>query len=99
VLVVVTLSGRLGLAVLIGDVRALGQGAGAVSAGAQGHEHLVFALWLGAQSIGGCDVLCSGRTGRLLGGATNRVGWRRQAARLRQADAGASAWASCSCGA
>ena len=83
VLVVVRLSRRLGLGVLVGCVRALGQGTGRGLAGTQAHEPGLRAV-LGAQSIGGCDVRRSGRTGRLLGHEPPRLAAPGLAASLNQ---------------
>lgn len=66
VLLVATLAARLGLEALVGECVRLGQ-RGARSRPGRKVLSLVFAMLLGAQSIDGCDVLRSGRTGRLLG--------------------------------
>jgi hypothetical protein len=66
VLLVATLAKRLGLEVLVGECVRLGK-CGARFRPGRKVLSLVFAMLLGAQSIDGCDVLRSGRTGRLLG--------------------------------
>ncbi|MCA1698683.1 MAG: IS1380 family transposase [Actinobacteria bacterium] len=66
VLLVATLAKRLGLEVLVGECVRLGK-CGARFWPGRKVLSLVFAMLLGAQSIDGCDVLRSGRTGRLLG--------------------------------
>jgi hypothetical protein len=66
VLLVATLVQRLGLAQLIGECVRLGR-PGARFRPARKVLSLVFSMLLGADSIDGCDVLRSGRTGRLLG--------------------------------
>ena len=66
VLLVATLAERLGLQVLVGECVRLGK-CGARFRPGRKVMSLVFAMLLGAQSIDGCDVLRSGRTGRLLG--------------------------------
>ncbi|MCA1701174.1 MAG: transposase, partial [Actinobacteria bacterium] len=66
VLLVATLAERLGLQVLVGECVRLGK-CGARFRPGRRVMSLVFAMLLGAQSIDGCDVLRSGRTGRLLG--------------------------------
>jgi hypothetical protein len=65
VLLVATLAERLGLGAADRRLRASGQARGALSAVAQSDESGLRDL--GAQSIDGCDVLRSGRTGRPLG--------------------------------
>ena len=66
VLLVATLAARLGLEALVGECVRLGQRGARFRPGRK-ILSLVFAMLLGAQSIDGCDVLRSGRTGRLLG--------------------------------
>jgi hypothetical protein len=66
VLLVATLAERLGLAALVGECVRLGTHGTRFRPGRKVLS-LVFAMLLGAQSIDGCDVLRSGRTGRLLG--------------------------------
>jgi hypothetical protein len=66
VLLVATLAKRLGLEALVGDCVRLGQSGARFRPGRKVMS-LVFAMLLGAQSIDGCDLLRSGRTGRLLG--------------------------------
>jgi len=66
VLLVATLAKRLGLEVLVGESVRLGKPGARFRPGRKVMS-LVFAMLLGAQSIDGCDLLRSGRTGRLLG--------------------------------
>ena len=66
VLLVATLAERLGLERLVSECVRLGKGGARFRPGRKVLS-LVFAMLLGAQSIDGCDVLRSGRTGRLLG--------------------------------
>ena len=66
VLLVATLAQRLGLERLVGECVRLGQPGARFRPGRKVLS-LVFAMLLGADSIDGCDVLRSGRTGRLLG--------------------------------
>jgi len=66
VLLVATLAKRLGLEQLVGDSVRLGKRGARFRPGRKVMT-LVFAIVLGAQSIDGCDLLRSGRTGRLLG--------------------------------
>jgi len=66
VLVVATLAKRLGLEQLVGENVRLSQPGARFRPGRKVMS-LVFAMLLGAQSIDGCDLLRSGRTGRLLG--------------------------------
>ena len=66
VLLVATLARRLGLQQLVGDCVRLGKPGARFRPGRKVMS-LVFAMLLGAQSINGCDLLRSGRTGRLLG--------------------------------
>ena len=66
VLLVATLAKRLGLEVLVGECVRLSKHGARFRPGRKVMS-LVFAMLLGAQSIDGCDVLRSGRTGRLLG--------------------------------
>jgi len=66
VLLVATLAKRLGLEALIGENVRLGKRGARFRPGRKVMS-LVFAMLLGAQSIDGCDLLRSGRTGRLLG--------------------------------
>ncbi|MCA1701053.1 MAG: IS1380 family transposase, partial [Actinobacteria bacterium] len=66
VLLVATLAKRLGLEQLVGDSVRLGKRGARFRPGRKVMS-LVFAIVLGAQSIDGCDLLRSGRTGRLLG--------------------------------
>ena len=65
-LLVATLAKRLGLEVLVGENVRLGKHGARFRPGCKVMS-LVFAMLLGAQSIDGCDLLRSGRTGRLLG--------------------------------
>ncbi len=66
VLVVATLGRRLGVEALVNDYVDLGRRAGYFRPGRKVMS-LVSAMLLGADSIDGCDVLRSGRTGRVLG--------------------------------
>jgi hypothetical protein len=66
VLLVATLAGRLGLEQLVGECVRLGERGARFRPGRKVMS-LVFAMLLGAQSTDGCEVLRSGRTGRLLG--------------------------------
>lgn len=66
VLVAATLARRLGVEALVNDCVDLGRRAGYFQPGRKVMS-LVHAMLLGADSIDGCDVLRSGRTGRVLG--------------------------------
>jgi hypothetical protein len=66
VLLVATLAQRLGLDQLVGECVRLGTRGARFRPGRKVMS-LVFAMLLGADCIDGCDVLRSGRTGRLLG--------------------------------
>ena len=66
VLVAATLARRLGVEALVNDCVDLGRRAGYFQPG-RNVMSLVHAMLLGADSIDGCDVLRSGRTGRVLG--------------------------------
>jgi len=66
VLVAATLARRLGGEALVNDCVDLGRRAGYFQPGRKVMS-LVHAMLLGADSIDGCDVLRSGRTGRVLG--------------------------------
>jgi hypothetical protein len=67
IVLVATLAARLGIEALVDRFVGLGTRAGAANAGGK-VVTLVYAMALGADSIDDCDMLRSGRTGRLLGG-------------------------------
>jgi len=68
IVLVATLAARLGIEALAERCVRLGARAGAANPGRK-LLTLVYAMALGADSIDDCDILRSGGTGRLLGGA------------------------------